>query len=183
MSAGIIQPEKGRCRRIVLYGNPILRQPANPIEKITPELFRLFNDLIKTMIEKDGVGLAANQIGVPLAVFALNPQAGNVDQPPLCIINPQVVQTEGTIEAEEGCLSLPDIYEIVRRPEMVHIKGIDPEGKPMEMEATGLLARAILHEIDHLHGILFIDHISELRRKLLAQRLRELEELERRACV
>lgn len=173
---------RGKCRRIVLYGNPVLRTPAQPILELNQDIEHLIQDLLITMIKKDGVGLAANQIGIPLAVFALNPQACNLDRPPLCIINPEVVITEGKVEEEEGCLSLPDIYEIVSRPEFVRIKGLTVEGKPLHMEGTGLLARALVHEIDHLRGILFIDHISELRRKLLAPRLKQLEEMEHQIC-
>jgi len=171
-----------KCRRVVLYGNPVLRTVAQPITEFNQHLEQLIQDLLITMIKKDGVGLAANQIGVPSAIFALNPQACNLDRPPLCIINPEIVATEGRVEEEEGCLSLPDIYEIVPRPEFVRIKGFTAEGRPLEMEGTGLLARALVHEIDHLRGILFIDHISELRRQLLVSRLKQLEEMERQFC-
>lgn len=173
---------KGRLRQIVLYGNPILRSSAQAVEKITPELVQIIADLLTTMIKKDGVGLAANQIGEKVAVIAINPQSCDVDLPPTCIINPKVLATEGVIEAEEGCLSFPDIYEVVARPEMVKIKGVNPEGKEMEVAATKLLARALIHEIEHLQGILFIDHLSELRRRLLVPRLKELEEMEKRGC-
>lgn len=176
-------PPTGRCRRIVLYGNPVLRTVARRINEITPEIKQLLDDLLVTMIKNDGVGLAANQIGVPLMVFALNPRSCDIDRPPLCIINPEITATEGEVETEEGCLSLPDIYEVVSRPKLVRLKGVDCAGNPLEMETTGLLARAVAHEIDHLHGTLLIDHISELRRKLLATRLKELEEMERRACA
>ncbi len=169
-------------RRILLYGNPLLRSSARSVEKISPELLSLMDDLLNTMIKRDGIGLAANQIGETVAVFAINPQAADVDAPPTCIINPRIITNEGTVEAEEGCLSFPDIYEVIPRPEMVKIKGVNREGKEIELTATGLLARAIVHEIEHLQGVLFIDHLSELRRRLLTPRLKELEELERKGC-
>ncbi|MEO0069263.1 MAG: peptide deformylase [candidate division WOR-3 bacterium] len=172
----------GQVRRIVLYGNPILRFPAQQVEKITPELLQIMADLLTTMKKKDGVGLAANQIGERVAVIAINPQSCDLDSPPTCIINPKVLITEGVIEAEEGCLSFPDIYEIVPRPEMVKVQGISPEGKELSIEATKLLARALLHEIEHLQGVLFIDHLSELRRRLLASRLKEIEAREKGEC-
>lgn len=174
--------DSGKCQRVVLYGNPVLRTFARPITEFNPALEKIVKDLLVTMIEKDGVGLAANQIGIPLAIFALNPRACDYDRPPLCIINPEIVATKGKVEDEEGCLSFPGIFEVVSRPEFVKIKGIDTTGKPLEMEATGILARAILHEIDHLRGVLFIDHISELRRRLLFSRLKHLEEKERSFC-
>ncbi len=182
MSAGDIPREFGNCRRIVLYGNPVLRTIARQIHSVTPEIAQLLTDLQATMMRKDGVGLAANQIGVPLTVFSLNPQAADCDRPPTCIINPQIIATEGEIENEEGCLSFPDIFEVVKRPEMVIVKGIDASGKELTLQATGILARAIIHEYEHLQGILFIDHLSELRRKLLESRLKELIEEEQKAC-
>lgn len=182
MAADAISGPAGICRRIVLYGNPVLRTVARQIDKITPEIRQLIADLQVTMLRKDGVGLAANQIGIPIAVFALNPQGADVDRPPASIINPQIIATEGQIEREEGCLSFPDIFEVVSRPEMVIVKGIDAAGQTIQIEATGLLARAIIHEYEHLQGVLFIDHLSEVRRKLLASRLNELKEEEQKAC-
>ncbi|MEO0019296.1 MAG: peptide deformylase [candidate division WOR-3 bacterium] len=177
-----MSPDTGTCRRILLYGNPILRTIARQIDKITPEIIQLIADLKATMIRRDGVGLAANQIGAPVAIFALNPQAADIDRPPTCLINPQIVATEGNIETEEGCLSFPDIFEVLSRPEMVIVKGVDDTGKETRLEATGLLARAIIHEYEHLQGILFIDHLSEVRRKMLASRLKELQEEEQKEC-
>ncbi|MGQ9678640.1 MAG: peptide deformylase [bacterium] len=171
--------ENGKFPRIVLYGNPVLRAVARQITEFNPSLEQLCKDLLLTMVKKDGVGLAANQIGIPLSIFALNPQACDIDRPALCIVNPEIVASEGKCEGEEGCLSFPGIFEIVSRPEFVRIKGLNVKGKSLEMEASGLMARAIFHEIDHLRGVLFIDHISELRRRLLLSRLKQLEEKER----
>ncbi|MBM3315519.1 peptide deformylase [candidate division WOR-3 bacterium] len=172
----------GRNRRVVLYGNPALRQQAARIGETTPRLRRLFADLLRTMLEQDGMGLAANQLGEPAAVFAINPRGAGLERNPCCVVNPRITRSEGTLEAEEGCLSLPGLYEILARPERVRVEGVDEEGKPFALEAEGLLARAIVHEVDHLNGVLFIDHLSPARRGLLAGRLREYEAQEQAAC-
>ncbi len=172
----------GRNRRVVLYGNPALRTRARRIERIEPGLKRLFEDLKKTMIEQDGVGLAANQIGEPLAVIAVNPRGSEDGAGAFCVVNPDVVEREGSVENEEGCLSLPGLFDVVERPARVVVSGLDENGRPVRHEATGLLARAFCHEIDHINGILFIDHISPTRRRMLEARLKELEEQEKAEC-
>jgi len=134
------------------------------------------------MLTQDGLGLAANQLAETVAAFAINPSGADVDQEPYCIINPQVVASEGTIEAEEGCLSLPGLFDFLPRPEFVRVSGLDEELRPVTVEGTRLLARALLHELDHLHGVLFIDHLSETRRQLLSTKLKELEAREKELC-
>lgn len=173
---------EGRNRRIVVYGHPALRRRAGAVSTFTPELAQVFADIKETMLQQDGLGLAANQIGEAVAVFSINPRAAGVDRDPCCIINPRVVRTGGSVEDEEGCLSLPGLYEVIARPSMVLVAGFDENGAPVEIEGEGLLARALLHEVDHLNGVLFIDHLSPTRRRLLNARLSEFEELERRAC-
>lgn len=170
----------GRNRRVVLYGNPVLRRAALEVRELTPDIRRFLADLKTTMLEQDGLGLAGNQLGEPIAAFAVNPRGADTDQEPYCIINPRVVATEGELEREEGCLSLPGIYEVIARPEFIRITGLDEEGRPVEREAAGLLARAFLHETDHLNGRLFIDYLSELRRSLLARALAEIADREAR---
>jgi peptide deformylase len=166
-------------RRVVLYGHRALRTKSRLIESLTPELVQFLEDLKTTMLTQDGLGLAANQIGETVAAFAINPRAADVDTEPYCIINPQVVTTKGLLEAEEGCLSLPGLFEILPRPEFVRVSGLDEELQPVTVEGTRILARALLHEIDHLNGVLFIDHLSDMRRRMLGTKLRELEERER----
>lgn len=173
---------EGRNRRIVLYGNPVLRQSAAQVVEITPKVKQLMADLLVTMLEQDGLGLAANQIGEPLAVIAINPQAAGLDREPCCIINPRITASQGRVETEEGCLSFPGLYEVIARPQVVTVDGIDIHGQPTTLTGEGLMARALAHEVDHLQGILFIDHLSSSRRQLLVDRLRELEERERLAC-
>ncbi len=171
----------GRNRRIVLYGNPVLRIRARRVERIDDQLRQLFEDLKTTMLTQDGAGLAANQIGEPIAVIALNPHDENGSRP-FCIINPEIAAEDGTIEAEEGCLSFPGLFDIVRRPSRVTVTGLDETGKPLRLDAKGLMARAICHEIDHINGVLFIDHIGPARRRMMQSRLTEIEQQELRQC-
>ncbi|MEO0074428.1 MAG: peptide deformylase [candidate division WOR-3 bacterium] len=172
----------GRNRRIVLYGNPVLRQPAARVASITPKTKQLVADLITTMLQQDGLGLAANQIGEPVAIIAINPRAAGLDHDPCCIINPQVTFTRGRLEAEEGCLSFPGLYEVVARPRLVVVEGTDVEGETTRLSGEGLMARVLAHEVDHLRGILFIDHLGSSRRQLLLDRLNEFKKRELLAC-
>ena len=167
---------------MVLYGNRALRTKSNLIDKLTPELVQMLADLKMTMLTQDGLGLAANQIGETVAAFAINPRAADIDMEPYCIINPKLAATEGLIEAEEGCLSLPGLYEILPRPEVVRVSGLDEELRPVTVEGTRLLARALMHETDHLNGVLFIDHLSESRRRMFSTKLKELETKEAEQC-
>jgi peptide deformylase len=169
----------GKNRRVVLYGHQALRTKSRPIEQLTPEFIQFLEDLKVSMLTQDGLGLAANQLAETIAAFAINPRAADVDHEPYCIINPQVVATEGLVEAEEGCLSLPGLFDFLPRPEFVRITGLDEELRPVTVEGTRLLARALLHEVDHLNGVLFIDHLSESRRRMFSTKLKELEERER----
>ncbi|MFO7675003.1 MAG: peptide deformylase [bacterium] len=169
----------GRNRRIVLYGHPALRRPAVAVRELDDRVRRFLADLKVTMLEQDGLGLAGNQLGEPVSAFAIDPRSAGADREPCCVINPRVVTVEGSVEREEGCLSLPGLYDVVVRPEFVRVAGLDEEGRPVEHEAVGLLARAYLHEIDHLNGTLFIDHLSELRRGMFAAKLAEFEARER----
>lgn len=169
---------RGRNRRIVLYGNPVLRHPALPVTALDADVRRLLADLETTMLEQDGLGLAANQIGSAVSVFAVNPRGADLDGPPYCLLNPRLTGSEGQIEREEGCLSLPGIYDVIGRPEAIRVAGIDSAGRPVNVEARGLLARTMCHEIDHLNGVLFIDHLGQVRRDMLTARLKEIEEQE-----
>jgi peptide deformylase len=169
----------GRSRRVVLYGNPALRTRSRLVERITPELRQLFADLKASMHEAEGVGLAANQLGESVRCFAIDPRAADADAPAYCICNPELVGAEGRVEREEGCLSLPGLYDILTRPEFVRVRGLDEQGRVTTVEASGLLARALQHEIDHVNGILFVDHLGPARRQMVGTRLREFEERER----
>lgn len=173
----------GRNRRIVLLGNRVLRQRARAVAGMDDDVRRLLSDLKVTMQTQDGLGLAANQVGELVRAFAIDPRGADLDAAPYCVVNPEVIATEGEVEREEGCLSVPGVYEILPRPQLVRIRGLDEEGNPVQLEATGLLARAYMHEIDHLDGRLLIDRIGDLRLRMLADRLREIEERERQECA
>ena len=152
---------------IRVLGDPILREETTPVETITDELRALARDMFDTMHVAKGIGLAAPQIGRPERLAVVE-----VDEHKLVIINPEVVHTEGKAKAEEGCLSIPDIYGDVQRAFTVIVEATDVDGTRRRIEGTGLLARAILHEIDHLDGILFTDRVGPIKRRLL---LREWE--------
>ncbi len=145
---------------IHVLGSPILRQETTPVERMTDELRRLTDDMIDTMHAAKGIGLAAPQIGRPERIAVID-----VEDNPIVIVNPEIVITEGSAKAEEGCLSIPEIYGDVERPARVTIRALDRDGERFELQATELLARCLQHEIDHLHGKLFIDYLSFLKRR------------------
>ena len=153
-------------RTLHLLGSPVLRQKSAPVAKVDDAVRRLVDDLFETMRAAKGVGLAANQIGVARRVAVVD--IGEEDPPPLVLINPVIVErSEEDETAEEGCLSIPEIFGDVTRPLRVVVEALDQEGKRARTEAHGYKARAILHEIDHLDGILFLDHLSAVKRSLL----------------
>jgi peptide deformylase len=172
----------GVNRRVVLYGHRALRTKSRLIDRLTPEIVQFLEDLKVSMLTQDGLGLAANQLAETVAAFVINPHAADIDEEPYCIINPEVVATEGLVEAEEGCLSLPGLFDFLPRPEFARIAGLDEELRPVTVEGTRLLARGLLHETEHLSGILFIDHLSEARRQLYSTKLKELETREKERC-
>lgn len=159
---------------IRVYGDPILRKKAEEIEKIDDEIKKLADDMLETCGAVKAAGLAANQVGVAKRIFVIDRTHVNLDENPLIIVNPEVLETEGEEIGEEGCMSVPGSYEDVKRPLKVKIKGVDLDGKEMVIEGQGFLARVLMHEIDHLNGLLFIDHISSIRRQLLSKKLREI---------
>ncbi len=150
-----------------LLGSPVLRQHSAEITEVNDEIRRLIDDMFETMDAAKGVGLAANQVGIARRVAVVD-----VDDDRFALINPRIVESEGRASAEEGCLSIPEIYADVIRPDRVVVEALDASGAPFRKEATGLKARAIQHEIDHLDGILFLDHLSLLKRQMLLSRWR-----------
>jgi peptide deformylase len=145
---------------IRVLGDPILRAETTPVATITEDLRRLARDMFETMHAAKGIGLAAPQVGRTerLAVVA-------VENRQFVIINPEVVDAQGSAKAEEGCLSIPDVYGDVERPAQVRVRALDLDGQSFEVDADELLARCLQHEIDHLHGKLFIDYLSVLKRR------------------
>lgn len=162
---------EGKNQKVRLYGDPVLRKKTKPVKKIDNVIKKLIADLKVTMLTQDGLGLAANQIGASLAVFCFNPRGINIEQDPVAVLNPVIIKTEGKEEREEACLSLPGIVEVLLRPQKVVIKGFNEDGKETKITGNGLLARVFQHEIDHLNGIFFIDHLSPIRRRMLKKHL------------
>jgi peptide deformylase len=159
---------------IRIYGDPVLRKTAGQVEVFDEALAKFVEEMIATMIEGDGVGLAANQVGDLRRVVVIDTTGG--EQPSLVLINPVITGVSEEIEeTDEGCLSLPGISLPVKRPAKVSVEAVDQYGKPFSIkDATGLLARALQHETDHLNGILFIDHVSALQRTMVSGKLKKL---------
>jgi peptide deformylase len=147
---------------IRVLGDPVLRERTAPVASVTDELRTLIDDMFETMYAAEGIGLAAPQVGRRERVFV-----ADVDGTPYVFVNPEIVAREGSERGEEGCLSIPDIYGDVDRATWVRARGLDRGGAAFEIEATGLLARCIQHELDHLDGKLFIDYLSLLKRKFV----------------
>jgi len=159
-------------REIKILGDPVLREPADEVGEVDEEVQTLLKDMLETMYRAGGIGLAAPQVGVSRRVIVVDLGEGSEEGVgPVALVNPRVVQSsKKTDRAPEGCLSIPGMEEIVERPADVTVEGLDPEGDPVVMEVSGLLSRAIQHEIDHLDGVLFIDRISPLKRRLLMKK-------------
>ena len=145
---------------IRVLGDRVLRDPTNVVEDITPELRRLIEDMFETMYAAKGIGLAAPQVGRSERLSVID-----VDDQRIVLINPEILDAEGKTKGEEGCLSIPEIYGDVERAARVVVRAIDIDGKPFEVEGHDLLSRCLQHEIDHLHGRLFIDYLSALKRR------------------
>ncbi len=154
---------------ILHFPDPRLRQKAAPVSQVDDTTRRLVDDMFETMYEAPGIGLAAVQVNIPQRIVVID-VSEDKDQP-LCLINPELLASEGVEKTEEGCLSVPGIYEPVERAERIRVRALDREGKPFELEADGLLAVCIQHEIDHLDGKLFVDHLSALKRNRIRKKL------------
>jgi peptide deformylase len=159
---------------ILTFPDPRLRQQAKPVNQVDDDLRQFVDDMFETMYAAPGIGLAAVQVNVPKRVVVIDLSEDKNE--PLCLINPEIVEKAGTEETEEGCLSVPGYFENVTRAERVRVRALDRDGEPFELDTDGLLAVCIQHEIDHLDGRLFVDHISSLKR----QRIRKKLEKERR---
>lgn len=156
---------------IRVLGDPVLRAETSPVAEMTDELRQLIDDMFETMHAAQGIGLAAPQVGRPERIAIVE-----VDGQPLVLVNPEILAQEGSERAEEGCLSIPDIYGDVTRAARVTIRALDRDGQAFEMEASGLTARAMQHEIDHLHGKLFIDYLGYLKRRSVLAKWEDMKE-------
>ncbi|MGA8870014.1 MAG: peptide deformylase [Candidatus Acidiferrales bacterium] len=160
---------------IVKYGDPVLEAPTKRVEKFDEELQALVNDMFESMYAAQGVGLAAPQIGISRRLAVIDVTNGKNPEGRIVCANPQVIHAEGEQREEEGCLSVPGFRGHVARPLYVTVRAQDAGGKEFEMRGEGLLARAFCHEIDHLDGILFISHLSMLKRDMIKRKIRKLK--------
>jgi peptide deformylase len=162
---------------ILHFPDPRLRNKAEPVAIIDESVEQLVNDMLETMYAAPGIGLAAIQVNIPKRVIVVD--VSEERNEPVCVVNPEIRGHRGTVETEEGCLSVPGIYESVRRSEWIEISGQSPSGDAFTLEADGLLAVCIQHEVDHLDGKLFVDYLSELKR----QRIRKKSEKRQRETM
>jgi peptide deformylase len=152
-------------REIITLPDPKLRLISKPIERVDGDLRRLMDEMLETMYEAPGIGLAAIQIREPIRLLVADPGPKDAPRAPMCLINPEILwSSDERSTYEEGCLSIPEYYEEVERPASVKVRYIDRDGKVQEQLAEGLLATVLQHEIDHLNGVLFIDYLSKLKR-------------------
>lgn len=163
---------------ILHFPDPRLRNKAKPVETVDDSVRRLVDDMLETMYQAPGIGLASTQVNDPRRVVVIDISEEH-DQP-LCLINPEILDKQGEEEMDEGCLSVPDVFETVIRADKVKVSALDRDGNPFEMEADGLLAVCIQHELDHLDGKLFIDYLSNLKRQRIRKRL-EKDQKQKRA--
>lgn len=162
-------------RPILVIPEPKLRQVSAPVAKLDRTLASLIDDMFSTMYDAPGIGLAAIQVGVPLRLITIDVARKDEPRKPLALINPEIVwSSEDTATYEEGCLSIPDYYEEVERPARVKVRFTDRDGASCEIDADGILSTCLQHEIDHLEGRLFIDHISRLKRERVIKKFAKL---------
>jgi peptide deformylase len=155
------------------YPDPRLREKAKPVDAVTPAILELIDDMAETMYAAPGVGLAATQIGEPHRVFLIDIAGEDEPSDLRVFINPEIVERLGDQTWEEGCLSFPGVTEEIKRAERVKVRALDKEGKPFELEADGLLAVAIQHENDHLDGVLMVDHLGLLKKRIVNRKMQK----------
>ena len=164
-----------RIYSIVKYGDPILEKPSATISKFGAELAELAEDMFATMYAAQGIGLAAPQIGKSIRITVVDVTGGKNPEAKIVMVNPEIIHFEGEKREEEGCLSVPGFRGYVVRPQFVTVKAQDAKGQPFEIRGEDLLARAFCHEIDHLNGILFLQHLSMLKRDLIRRKIKKLK--------
>lgn len=160
---------------LVLLPDPVLRQPSEPLERVDADVERLVADMLDTMYDAPGIGLAAIQVGIARRLLVIDVSKDEDERTPLVFINPEIVTaSDARSTYEEGCLSIPDYYAEVERPAAVTVRHLDRAGNARTVEAEGLLATCLQHEIDHLNGVLFIDHISKLKRDMVVKKFTKM---------
>jgi len=162
-------------RKVRIYGDPVLRKVAEPIDKIDDEIRQLAEDMLETMYANDGVGLAANQVGVLKRIFVVDLRQEENNVGPIAFINPVIRNPKGSETMEEGCLSIPGVRADVKRAREIDFEALTLDGEKITLHAEGLLARVILHETDHLNGRLFVDYLSPVKKMMIRDELRALE--------
>ncbi len=163
-------------RDIVIWPDPILKQVSHPVDQVDDGIRRLLDDMAETMYAADGVGLAAPQVAVGKRVIVIDTSPRQEGQKLIHLVNPEIVRSEGVTSYTEGCLSIPgEAEEVTDRAEKVWVRALDYSGKPFELEAVGLLSIALQHETDHLDGVLFVDHLSSLKREIIRRRMKKLK--------
>jgi len=161
-------------RKIITYPDTVLRERAEPVTNIDGKVQQLIDDMADTMYQAPGIGLASNQVGEPCRVIIFDISPKNEPHDLVVLINPEIVEADGAVVSEEGCLSVLDYSAEIKRTACVTVKGLDREGNPITLRKEGLPAIILQHEIDHLNGTLFIDHISKLKRELYKRRLKKI---------
>jgi peptide deformylase len=165
---------------ITLPDEKLLRQVSQPVKSVDADVRGLFDDMVETMYDAPGIGLAAIQIGVPRRMVVIDLAKEGEEKTPMFFANPEIVwSSEDKSDYEEGCLSIPDFYEMVERPKDIKVRYLDRKGEAQEMQASGLLATCLQHEIDHLNGVLFIDYISKLKRDRVIKKFQKAQKLGR----
>ncbi len=159
---------------ILKYGAAELKTVSSPVDFFNGELEKIAKNMIETMYSAPGIGLAANQIGLNIRFATIDLSVGEDPKQLITICNPEIISAEGEQKSDEGCLSIPEFSDIVVRPRKLIVRGLDLHGEEIKIEAEGLLARCISHEVDHLNGVLFIDHLSALKRNLIRNKIRKL---------
>jgi len=165
--------------QVVMMGDPILRTVAPEVDTFGRDLKVLVHDMFETMYHEEGIGLAAPQIGISQRIIVIDLRSEEEPEARMALVNPEVVWTsEETDKKSEGCLSIPGLEEVVTRPSTVRVHGVGIDGNPMDLTVEGLLARVLQHEIDHLDGILFVDRVSALKRRILMKKWKKIQDEE-----
>ena len=171
-------------RKIIIEPDPILRKKCSPLEKVDDQTRKLMKDMLKTMYEAPGIGLAAIQIGILKRIVVIDISKDEEKKSPLFLVNPEIIfRSKKTSVYEEGCLSLPGQFAEIERPAECHLKYLDFDGKTKELKADGLLSTCIQHEVDHLNGILFIDYLSKLKKNMIIKKLLKQKKTSQRIVV